>query len=85
MAPYFLAATLQHLADQFLAPFATLGTITTAAAAVAAFSAKSEAVARDMSQTDEDAYIQRAINHGLIAGFSLAFFPVCILFAEALT
>lgn len=81
----YLAASLQHLADQFLAPFATLGTITATAASAAAFFAKAEALDRGLAPAAEDAHIQRAINEGLIAGFSLAFIPVCILFAEALT
>lgn len=80
-----LVATLQHAADQFLAPFATLGVITTAASVTAAFFAKADAINQGMSQADTDAYVQRAINDGLIAGFSLAFIPVCILLAEALT
>ena len=79
------AMTLQHLADQLLAPFATLGTITGAAAAAAAFFAKSEALDREMDLAEEDAHIQRAINQGIAAGFSLAFIPVCVLFAEAFT
>jgi hypothetical protein len=79
------AASLQHLADQLLAPFATLGTITAATAAAAAFFAKAEAVERGMDAAAEDAHIQRSLNQGLVAGFALAFIPVCVLFAEALT
>jgi len=81
----FLAVTLQHLADQLLAPFATLGTVTTATAAAAAFAAKSEAVEQGMTREEEDAHIQSSYYNGLIAGASLAFIPVCILFAEVLT
>jgi hypothetical protein len=82
--PLLILATLQQVANHFVAPFATLGTITATACAAAAFFAKSEAIEKGMDPAEEDAHIQSAINQALAAAFALAFLPVCILFAEAL-
>jgi hypothetical protein len=82
--PPVILATLQHVADHFLAPFAALGIITGTACAAAAFFAKSEAMEQGMDAAEEDTHISRAINQALAAAFALAFIPVCILFAEAL-
>jgi len=79
-----LLTVIQHDVDHFLAPFVTLGTITTAACAAAAFFAKAEAEQQGMDEADEDAHIAGAINQALAAAFAVAFLPVCILFAEAL-